>query len=108
MSNSKLTRDFNNIIPQEISSEVKITKGLTMRAIIVIVLTLFVTEQFSFIVHPKLKLLYNIFCIGIGICMILPSSKNPGKQFYETLLLSAFKNMTVYHPIEREEIDNEE
>lgn len=106
MANSKVARDFNKIIPQEISSEIKLTKGITMRAVIVIVATIFVTEQFSGIVHPSLKIVYNIFSVIVGVCMMLPSSKNPGKLLYQTLMLTFMKDRTVYHPIESEEIED--
>lgn len=108
MTNSIVNREFNNIIPQEISSEVKLTKHITMRAIITVVGVLAVTSQFDRFVHPKMKLLYSIVCILVGILAVIPAGpKNDGKLLYEVILLSLKKDRKSYHPIEYLEIEEE-
>lgn len=103
MSNMEVSRDFRGIIPAEIDSEVKITKGITAKTLIVVIGTLMLSQQFVFLVHPSLKLPYLLFCIAASVLMVMPAPRNPEKKMYHCILFSFRKDRNVYHPIDQPE-----
>lgn len=103
MANQMINREFSNIIPAEIDSEIKFGRSFTAKRFVFIILFNSVTGQLKDIIHPRLLLLYYVFCALISIVLVLPSRSNPGRLLYDTLLLSITRDRRVYHPIDTQE-----
>lgn len=100
MANSIVAKNFSKIIPKEVDSETKINKYLSLKTFVIALISIVVTQQFSGIVHPKLTIPYAGFCFVLSLLLVVPAYQNPGKHMFHTLMFSAVKDKTVYHPIE--------
>ena len=100
-------RMVSNIIPAEINSEIKITKAVSFRDLVVGFFAFIGSQQLSFLVHPILQLPYIVFCLAVIVSLLLPSAKNPGKKMYQCVLLSFTKDRGVYHACPYMEVPEE-
>ena len=87
-------------IPEEISSEIKISRKISMKVFMVLIGSLIISGNLTFLVHPKLQFIFMIFCFLVAGVLVIPSRKgNPGKMVLGVIFLSLFQNKTVYHAI---------
>ncbi|CEP45702.1 Uncharacterised protein [[Clostridium] sordellii] len=80
------------IIPEEISSEIKVSNKIFLFDFIVILLSILGAWLTSSLIDHRFLLFYYVFVISIAFYFVLPSKTNPEKRNYKAIAI-ALKNM---------------
>lgn len=85
-------------IPTEFKSEIKI-KHIPFKSIAFLCAWAVVTFMFQPLVIESLTFPYTIFSMCFGVVLVIPSSVNPGKKMYLSLLYSIIRDKNTYTPV---------
>ena len=96
------------IIPQEIKSEVRIFKFISLKDFMFLIILITVSGNFTNMVHPKLQLFFLIYILVFGFILILPVGEktNPKRKIYELIFIVTSKSRQVYKPVKEIEYKN--
>ncbi|MEK5500990.1 DUF5592 family protein [Bacillus sp. FSL M8-0168] len=95
-------------IPKEVKSPVKLLFSLYAKDLLIVgVGTLILLNVTSEFVHSWFTIPYYLVGFGFLIFLVCNSTNNPGKKNYHTLFFLIKRNKIVYHPIDRNKVENE-
>lgn len=80
------------IIPEEVTSEIRLIKGLYLFDIIFIFAFYFIGDMFQGLIHPLIQIPYMFFLVILSLYLTRPSHENPGKRKYYSFLYKLQKN----------------
>ena len=86
-------------LPTELDTEKKIHKGISINAVIIMLVFLFVGTQLQDHVYETLRIPFIIFNLIVGLFFCVSSQTNKQKKFYQSILLMVFSDKTCYKPI---------
>jgi hypothetical protein len=92
-------------IPKELTTETKITGAIYLKDFFILVGVMFIAYLFEGVVHPSLNFLYYIAVFVLTFFLINRSRDNPLKRNYQSVYLALIQNRTVYHPIDRNDLN---
>lgn len=75
-------------IPREISSELKITKGIFLYDLLLIVSLILFRFVTLGLVHSKFQGFYTLLLIAFGIFLVIRPKSNPQKRMYQAIYLA--------------------
>ncbi|WP_445669252.1 DUF5592 family protein [Margalitia sp. FSL K6-0131] len=94
-------------IPKSVKSEIKITKSLYLKDIVIFFAVFFIVSRFDSYIHKILIIPYYIFFLGITLYFLLPSLNNPKKRNYHSYYYFLIKSKVKYHSLDVHAIENE-
>lgn len=97
----------NYRIPNEVSSELKITKSIylfDLFLIIGLVLFRFITVGH---VHSDFQWFYTLFLIAFGVFMVIRPKTNPKKRMYQAMYYALIRKKSTFTAIDYSESEGE-
>lgn len=87
-------------IPREISSELKITKGIFLYDLLLIVSLILFRFVTLGLVHNKFQGFYTLLLIAFGIFLVIRPKSNPQKRMYQAIYLAFIRKKDTYCAID--------
>ena len=97
-----MASSYNEVytLPEDIVSEPKIFRFLTIRTVIILAIFLFFGMYLKEFVYEALQLPFTIFNGVVGLLFSLKSRSNPQKRLYQSVLILLARDRRFYKPIE--------
>ena len=93
-----MTRHYR--IPREVSSELKITKGIYLYDLLLIISLILIRFMTIGMVHSKLQIFYTILLIAFGIFLVIRPKSNPNKRMYQAIYFAFIRKKDTYCAID--------
>lgn len=84
------------LVIKELKAPTKVSKSLFLFDFIFIVLYLGVSIMFRGLVYESLQIPFFVYSAVIATCLVSHSKSNPGKRFYESLIIWQKKIPHIY------------
>ena len=91
------------VLPSEIKTEMQLASWLYGHDLAFIIGYAAFSLIFYGAVHPSLIIPYIVWNVLVGFILTRPSSYNPQKRIYHSLIFWALRRLKTYHPISLEE-----